>query len=65
MDALIRISARARRDLFVCAAPPLGRRPEHRTDRLTPVRPQMGRLAEHGVQFQHASPDARAECAHC
>jgi hypothetical protein len=35
--------------MFVCDAPPLGRRPEHRIDRLTPIRPQMGRLLEHGV----------------
>jgi hypothetical protein len=39
--------------MFVCAAPPLGRRPEHRTDRLTPVRPRMGRLAEHGALLLH------------
>jgi hypothetical protein len=37
------------RTMFVCDAPPLGRRPEHRIDRLTPIRPQMGRLLEHGV----------------
>jgi hypothetical protein len=35
--------------MFVCAAPPLGRRPEHKVDRLTPARPPMGRLLEHGV----------------
>jgi hypothetical protein len=34
------------RTMFVCDAPPLGRRPEHRIDRLTPIRPQMGRLLE-------------------
>jgi hypothetical protein len=28
--------------MFVCAPPPLGTRPEHRIDRLTPIRPQMG-----------------------
>jgi len=39
--------------MFVCAAPPLGRRPEHRIDRLTPIRPQMGRLAEHGALLLH------------
>src|SRR6516164_2574489 len=34
------------RTMFVCDVPPLGRRPEHRIDRLTPIRPQMGRLLE-------------------
>ena len=37
------------RTMFVCDAPPLGRRPEHKVDRLTPTRPPMGRLLEHGV----------------
>jgi hypothetical protein len=59
------------RTMFVCDAPPLGRRPEHRIDRLTPIRPQMGRLLEHGVSangltrcMQARSARARAECAH-
>jgi hypothetical protein len=59
------------RTMFVCDAPPLGRRPEHRIDRLTPIRPQMGRLLEHGVSangltrcMQARSAPARAECAH-
>jgi hypothetical protein len=50
--------------MFVCNAPPPGRRPEHRIDRLTPIRPRMGRLLEHGVSangltrcMQHASPE--------
>src|SRR5262245_66533623 len=53
------------------AAPPPGRRPEHTIDRLTPIRPQMGRLLEHGVSangltrcMQARSAPARAECAH-
>jgi hypothetical protein len=57
--------------MFVCDAPPLGRRPEHRIDRLTPIHPQMGRLLEHGVSangltrcMQARSAPARAECAH-
>jgi hypothetical protein len=57
--------------MFVCDAPPLERRPEHRIDRLTPIRPQMGRLLEHGVSangltrcMQARSAPARAECAH-
>ena len=49
------------RTMFVCDVPPLGRRPEHRIDRLTPIRPQMGRLLEHGVSADgltrlHGSP---------
>src|SRR5215831_971544 len=60
------------RTMFVCDAPPLGRRPEHMIDRLTPIRPQMGRLLEHGVSampgltrcMQARSAPARAECAH-
>ena len=59
------------RTMFVCDAPPLARRPEHRIDRLTPIRPQMGRLLEHGVSangltrcMQAHSAPARAECAH-
>jgi hypothetical protein len=51
-DSLTRavwIGARARRGMFVCDAPPLGRRLEHRIDRLTPIRPQVGRLFEHDV----------------
>src|SRR5262249_4590356 len=59
------------RTMFVCDVPPLGRRPEHRIDRLTPIRPQMGRLLEHGVSangltrcMQAHSAPARAECAH-
>jgi hypothetical protein len=54
-----RSGARARRDMFVCAAPPLERRPEHRIDRLTPIRPQMGRLLEHGV-----SANGLTRCMH-
>jgi len=57
--------------MFVCDAPPLGRRPEQRIDRLTPIRPQMGRLLEHGVSangltrcMQGHSALPRAECAH-
>jgi hypothetical protein len=57
--------------MFVCDVPPLGRRPEHRIDRLTPIRPQMGRLLEHGVSangltrcMQARSAPAKAECAH-
>jgi hypothetical protein len=59
------------RTMFVCDAPPLERRPEHRIDRLTPIRPQLGRLLEHGVSangltrcMQGHSAPARAECAH-
>ena len=59
------------RTMFVCDVPPLGRRPEHRIDRLTPIRPQMGRLLEHGVSangltrcMEARSAPARAECAH-
>jgi hypothetical protein len=56
------------RTLFVCDAPPLGRRPEHRIDRLTPIRPQMGRLLEHGVSANgltrcmqaHSAPPGRS-----
>src|SRR5262249_54696607 len=58
------------RTMFVCDAPPLGRRPEHRIDRLTPICPQMGRLLDHGVSangltrcMQARSAPARAECA--
>ena len=59
------------RTMFAGDAPPLGRRPEHRIDRLTPIRPQMGRLLEHGVSangltrcMQARSAPSRAECAH-
>src|SRR5262245_2143949 len=65
-----RLDGRAR-TMFVCDAPPLVRRPEHRIDRLTPIRPQMGRLLEHGASangltrcMQARSAPARAECAH-
>src|SRR5262245_42482665 len=59
------------RTMFVCDAPPLGRRPEHRIDRLTPIRPQMGKAPRTWCVCQwpnevHASTfrPARAECAH-
>jgi len=56
------------RTMFVCDAPPLGRRPEHRIDRLTPIRPQMGRLLERGVSANgltrcmqaHSAPPGRS-----
>ena len=53
-------SARAREPHVVCAAPPPVRRAEHRTDRPTPVRPQMG-ARRHGVSA--AGPNLGA-CKH-
>jgi hypothetical protein len=40
------IGARTRRSHVVCAVPPPVRRTKHRTNRLTLVRPQTGRLAD-------------------
>jgi hypothetical protein len=48
-DAPIRIGARARRYHVVCAAPPLQRRTEHRSDRVAPLRPKAGKARRHGV----------------
>jgi hypothetical protein len=64
--------ARARRDMFVCAAPPPERRPEHRTDQADPGPPANGGKARrtcvpaNGLTrcMQVRFARARAKCAH-
>ena len=62
---------RTRKAHIVCDVPPSDRRPEQRIDRLTPIRPKMGRLPDMvclpmGLTrcMEARSAPARAKCAH-
>jgi hypothetical protein len=54
--------ARARRDMFVCAAPPPERRPEHRTDQADPGPPANGGKARRTCDRRPNEVHAGALC---